>query len=121
MISVKINGELYKCVSTLTPVIEAEYEYDVVTRDGKRHRKLMGIKTNYTIVFYNDLSGSFYDLKKALSGNNVVELTVPVGDDEETSTYYPEVKSYTAKGFLNNGTFFNNGLNVSFDKVAYDE
>lgn len=121
MISVKINGVLYRCVSTLTPVIETEYDYDVITLDGKRHRKFKGTKTNYNIVFYNDLSGSFYDLKNTLTGNNTVELTVPIDNGEKTSVYYPEITNYMAKGFLSNGVFFNNGLNVSFDKVGYDE
>ena len=118
---VAINGVTYICVSTLTPEIETEYYYDEVTIDGKRHRKYKGKKTNYKIVFYNDLSGSFETLMDVLSGNNIVELRVHRGNGETFAEHYPKIVSYKVKGFLNNGKFFENGLKVSFDKVAFDE
>lgn len=121
MISVKINGVLYQCVGTLTPVIETDNKYDVKTRDGKRHRIFIGTKTNYTAVFYNDLSGSFERLMSELVGKNVVELAVPVEGGYSASDYFPQITSYKPKGFLNNGKFYNNGLAVIFDKVGYDE
>lgn len=121
MINVKINGVLYKCVSSITPVLETENKYDVITLDGNRHRKFKGIKTSYNIVFYNDLSGDFETLMETLVGSAVVELSIPIGQEYFTADYFPQITSYKAKGFLNNGTFYNNGLAVSFDKVKYNE
>lgn len=121
MISVKINGVLYRCVSTLTPKIEAEYYYDETTLDGKRHRKIKGKKTNYEIVFFNDLSDSYEELLEVLNGENIVTLAVPRTNGEDVAEFYPDIESYKAKGFLNNGKFFENGLKVSFNKVDYDE
>ena len=119
--SIKINGVLYGCVSTLTPKIDTEYYYDETTIDGKRHRKLKGIKTNYSIVFYNDLSGSYEELLEVLNGENIVTLAVPRTNGEDVAEFYPDIESYKAKGFLNNGQFFENGLKVSFDRVDYNE
>ena len=121
MISVEINGVLYKCVSTLTPKIETDYDYDVITLDGKRHRKIKGKKTNYEIVFYNDLSGSYEELFEMLSGENAVTLKVPRTFGFDTADFLPNIDNYTAKGFLNSGRFFENGLKVSFDRVNYNE
>lgn len=121
MISIKINGNAYNNVSTLEPEVRTDYAYDVTTLDGKRHRKVEGTKTNYKIVFFNDLSGDFYYLKRLLSESNTVMLTVPVTNtEEETAEYYPQITNYNAKGILN-GEFFHNLLAVSFDKVNYDE
>lgn len=118
---VKINGMEFGCVSTQTPQIETEYYYDETTLDGKRHRKIKGKKTNYKIVFYNDMTSSFYNLMNILSGEYKVTLEVPFNDVYKFGEYFPEIKSYKAKGFLSNGTFFNDGLNVMFDKVGFDE
>lgn len=119
--SVKINGVTYTCVSTLTPKIEAEYYYDETTLDGKRHRKLKGKKTNYEIVFFNDLSGSYEKLLEFLNGENVVTLSVPRTNGEDVAEFYPDIVNYKVKGFLNNGKFFENGLKVSFDRVDFNE
>lgn len=120
--SVKINGTTYTCISSFTPSVTPSYWYDVVTLDGQRHRSLKGVKTNYEIVFFNDLSGKYEVLKKVLGGNNTVELVVPTsGNKEITANFFPMIKSYSAKGFLSSGEFFENGLKVSFEKVGFDE
>lgn len=119
--SVKINGVTYTCVSTLTPKIEAEYYYDETTLDGKRHRKPKGKKTNYEIVFFNDLSGSYEKLLEFLNGENIVTLAVPRTNGEDIAEFYPDIVNYKVKGFLNNGKFFENGLKVSFDRVDFNE
>lgn len=119
--SVKINGVLYECVSTPTPKIETEYYYDETTLDGKRHRKIKGKKTNYEIVFYNDLSGSYEELLEVLNGENIVTLAVPRTNGEDVADFHPDITSYKPKGFLNNGQFFESGLKVSFDRVDYNE
>ena len=118
---VKINWVPYNCVSTLTPKIEAEYYYDETTLDGKRHRKQKGKKTNYEIVFFNDLSGSYEKLLEVLNGENVVRLEVPRTNGTDVADFYPDIDSYKAKGFLNNGKFFENGMKVSFDRVDFNE
>lgn len=119
--NVKINGVTYTCVSTLTPKIETEYYYDETTRDGRRHRKQKGTKINYSIVFYNDLSGSYEKLLEVLNGENIVILEVPRTNKKDIAEFFPDIDSYKAKGFLNNGQFFENGLKVSFDRVNYNE
>lgn len=121
-VKIKINGVTYSNVGTLTPSVSIEYAYSVQTMDGKLHQSVKGKKTNYTIIFYNSLDGVFYELKNLLAKGEKVLLTVPKNATEEyTSEYYPEIKSYSAKGRLNNGEFFYNALKVVFDKVDYDE
>ena len=121
MISIKINGTQFNNVSKITPKLQTEYEYDVITLDGKRHKKFKGKKTNYQIVFFNNLSGEFLRLQEVLSSSDVVSLTIPTSKGLSTSEYYPEITSYQAKGVLSDGTFFFDGLNVTFDKVEFDE
>lgn len=121
MLSIKINDVTYTCVSSVSPNIGVDYKYNVVTLNGKRHRKVKGTKTSYSIVFFNDLQGGFAELKRILTESDTVTLSVPTTDGEFSGEYYPTIKKYNAKGFLENGTFFEDGLSVDFEKVEYDE
>lgn len=117
-----INGVEYRNVANLTPEVITDYYYDVITLDGNLHTKKKGKRTNYNVVFYNDLSGSFYNLMQILSGDTQVSLSVPINDtDFEESLYAPQIISFVPGGYLGNGKFYHNGLEVSFKKVNYEK
>jgi hypothetical protein len=117
-----INGVEYRNVANITPEVVTDYYYDVITLDGKLHVKKKGKRTNYNVVFYNDLSGNFYKLMQTLSGDTQVLLSVPINDtDFEESLYAPQIIDFALGGYLGNGKFYHNGLEVSFKKVDYDE
>lgn len=110
-----------KSVADLMPEIEKDTEYSVITMDGKLHEKLKGVRTNYNVVFYNALDGLFYQIKTLCTKGEAVSLTVPYDDEtEETADYIPSVLNFNARGYLNNGKFYHNGLEVLFERVDYD-
>jgi hypothetical protein len=120
-LEVKINGVTYSNVGTLEPFVEIDYNYSVKTLDGQLHQSVKGKKTHYNIVFYNAVDGVFYDLMNLFSSGEKVMLTTPKNATEEyTAEYFPEIKGYNIKGRLSNGQIYHNGLNVEFQKVAYD-
>lgn len=117
-----INGVEYRNVANLTPEVITDYYYDVITLDGKLHAKKKGKRTNYNVIFYNDLSGSFYDLMDMLSGDAQVLLSVPINEtDFEESLYVPKIIDFIPGGYLGNGKFYHNGLEVLFKKVDYEK
>lgn len=119
---IKINEMVVDCVGNIEPDFVVDYDYDVQTLNGVIHRKTKGVKTNYDIVFFNRTDGVFYQLIKLFAKGEKVSLTLPVdGVNTITADFYPEIQGYDAKGRLSDGTFYHNGLEVSFERVAYDE
>lgn len=119
---VKINDLEVTSVASLSPDVETDYLYDVQTMDGVIHRKTKGVKTHYDLVFFNNLDGTFYDILKLCKKGEKVTLSVPIDRyNTETAEFLPEITNYNARGVLNDGTFYHNGLAVSFERVAYDE
>lgn len=118
---VKINGLEVTCVTSLKPETVTDYDYDVQTMDGVIHRKVKGVKTHYDLVFFNRLDGAFYDILKLCKKGEKVTLTIPIDRyNTETAEFLPEITNYNAQGQLNDGTFYHNGLAVSFERVAYE-
>lgn len=118
---VKINGLEVTCVASFKPDTVTDYKYDVQTMDGVIHRKVKGVKTHYDLVFFNRLDGAFYDILKLCKKGEKVTLTMPIdGQNTETAEFLPEITNNNAKGQLNDGTFYYNGLAVSFERVAYE-
>lgn len=118
---VGINGAVYTNVAAMTPSVDTQYYFDVVTMDGHTHKKLKGRKTHWTITFYNRLDETYYELRDVITAGGTVTLTVPVnGSLTDSAEYYPVIQSEVAKGYMADGTFYFNGLQVYFEKVTYD-
>jgi hypothetical protein len=118
---VEINGLGVTCVAPFKPKVETDYDYDVQTMDGVVHRKTKGVKTNYDLVFFNNLDDSFYEILKLFKKGEKVTLTIPCDRyNTETAEFLPTITDYNAQGQLNDGTFYYNGLAVSFERVAYE-
>lgn len=120
-IKVEINGLKVTCVTPFKPKVQTDYLYDVQTMDGVIHRKTKGVKTHYDLVFFNNLDDNFYEVQKLLKKGEKVTLTIPFDRyNTETGEFLPEITDYNAQGELNDGTFYHNGLAVSFERVAYE-
>lgn len=124
LMTIKVNDIEVKSVASISPDLVVDDLYNVQTLDGKIHRKIKGKRTNYDLVFFNNLSSDnlFYTLIDLFSSGEIVTLTVPKNRYEtETADFHPDITSYNAKGYLNDGTFYHNGLAVSFERVGYDD
>lgn len=125
LMTIKVNDIEVKSVANISPDLVVDDLYNVQTLDGKIHRKIKGKRTNYDLVFFNNLSSDnlFYTLKDLFSSGEIVTLTVPKNRYEtETADFHPYITNPgNAKGHLNDGTFYHNGLAVSFERVDYDD
>lgn len=122
LMTVRINDLEVTSVASLSPNVETDYLYDVQTMNGVIHRKTKGTKTHYNLVFFNNLDGTFYDILRLCKNGEAVTLTIPIDRyNTETADFLPEITNYNARGVLSDGTFYHNGLAVSFERVAYDE
>lgn len=122
MIAIKINGIEYTNIISCTPAPEYDFNYEVQTMDGKRHKDIKGKRTNFEIVFYNLNSAEYDTLKQLLFNAKSVILEVPNGARSTISgEYLVVVNGDQLKGKLWNGEYYNTGLSVKFEKVGYDE
>lgn len=122
MIAVKINGVEYKNIASFSPSVSYDYYYNVKTMDGIGHRDIKGKRTNYSAVFCNNNFEQYDALKSLLLSADTVTLEVPNGAESALmGEYFVNVKNDNLKGLLYNGKYYNTGLSVEFEKVAYDE
>jgi hypothetical protein len=120
---VYINGIKYGNVASITPEIVNEYYYNVTTRDGVTHQKILYSKTNYKIQFFNLLDGVYYSLREYLKANNGVPIRVGIPTDTNDlseawnyADYYITITDEMMKGTLN-GRYFKNGLTVLLERA----
>ena len=122
MIAVKINGIEYTNIVSCTPAPEYDFNYEVQTMDGKKHKDIKGKRTNYEIVFYNKDYVEYDLLKKMLLSSYSVILEVPNGAESYISgEFLVVVNGDELKGKLWSGENYNTNLSVNFEKVGYDE
>lgn len=122
MIKVKINGVEYTNIASVEPFPEYELYHSVKTMDGKLHKSVKGVRTNYDIVFFNINFEQYDELKKLLFSAKTVLLEVPTGAEKTVSAeYYPVVNGDVLKGLLWNGKYYNTALSVTFERVDLDE
>lgn len=122
MIAVKINGMEYRNIASFSPSVVYDYYYSVKTMDGKGHRDIKGKRTNYSAVFFNGNLAEYDELKQLLLSADTVTLEVPNGAESTISgEYFVTVNNDNLKGLLYNGKYYNTALDVTFEKVEYDE
>lgn len=117
------NGErFFDNISRIIPDRQYDYYYNVKTMDGKVHKKAKGKRTNYTVVFYNDLN-AYDDLKSYFERTHETTAYFPAGNLGITDPcrYYVSIIGEKLIGRTVDNRVYYSGLEVLFEKVDYDE
>lgn len=121
-LKIDFGGNILGNIAEITPdYSEKGLKYDVTTMDGVRHKKYRYKKINQTVQFLNLLDGVYDELKNIINAREARNMTSHVGFPEAEgfvyNDYYVSIVSEIPKGYLDDGTFFKNGMIVLFEAV----